>query len=555
MTWRHVPSRQNPADILSRGCTPIELMESKLWSEGPQSALTDSSTWPDDSPPVKELPERRRSALVLSQEMDISHSCKFGNSFWRMQRVFGYIYRFLQRVSKDRVRHKGELTVEEINGGTHLLIKGIQRVHFAEDHKALTLKMKLSPRSELLSLNPFIDAGGLMRVGGRLQNSQLDFDAKHPMILPKSHHITSAIIDHFHRKFLHAGAQSLLAALRQRFWPIGGRKTVSAVINKCIQCFRLKPKLVEHIMAPLPEDRVQPNRPFVISGVDFCGPFYSKSEVRNRPPTKCYIAIFVCFVSKATHLEVVEDLSTQSFIAALKRFISLRGKPQTIWSDNATNFVGAKNELIELRQLFLSDPQNMELWNSLTSMEIRWNFIPPRSPHFGGLWEAAVKSAKYHLVRVVGKSILTFHELRTLVCEISAILNSRPLCPISENPDDISVLTPAHFLIGSTFTAMDEPDVTHLNIDRLSRWQRVCQMQQTFWRKWSADYLSLLQERTKWRLPVSNVPAGSMVLIKEDNVPPLRWRLGRVESTVAGEDGVERVIQSSEPTLDYASGQ
>ncbi|XP_070141789.1 uncharacterized protein [Drosophila kikkawai] len=110
-----------------------------------------------------------------------------------------------------------------------------------------------------------------------------------------------------------------------------------------------------------------------------------------------------------------------------------------------------------------------------------------------------------------------------------------------ENPDDISVLTPAHFLIGSTFTAMDEPDVTHLNIDRLSRWQRVCQMQQTFWRKWSADYLSLLQERTKWRLPVSNVPAGSMVLIKEDNVPPLRWRLGRVESTVAGEDGVERV--------------
>ncbi|XP_044313282.1 uncharacterized protein LOC123037283 [Drosophila rhopaloa] len=110
-----------------------------------------------------------------------------------------------------------------------------------------------------------------------------------------------------------------------------------------------------------------------------------------------------------------------------------------------------------------------------------------------------------------------------------------------ENPDDISVLTPAHFLIGSTFTAMDEPDVTHLNIDRLSRWQRVCQMQQTFWRKWSADYLSLLQDRTKWRLPVSSIQAGSMVLIKEDNIPPLRWRLGRIESTISGEDGVERV--------------
>ncbi|XP_043948595.2 uncharacterized protein LOC122818511 [Drosophila biarmipes] len=380
MTWRHIPSRQNPADISSCGCTPIELVGSKLWSEGPQFLLTDSSTWPDDAPPVKELPERRRSALVLSQEMDISHSCKFGNSFGRMQRVFEYIYRFLQRVSKDRVRHKGELTVEEIKGGTHLLIKGIQRVHFGQDHKALTLKMKLSPRSKLLSLNPFIDAGGLMRVGGRLHNSQLDFDAKHPMILHKSHHITSAIIDHFHRKFLHAGTQGLLAALRQRFWPIGGRKTVSAVINKCIQCFRLKPKLVEHIMAPLPEDRVQPNRPFVISGVDFCGPFYSKSEVRNRPPTKSYTAIFVCFVSKHYTLGGCR----RPFNAIV------HSSPKAIWSDNATNFVGAKNELVELRQLFLSDPQNIELWNSLTSMETRWNFIPPRSPHFGSLWEAGI---------------------------------------------------------------------------------------------------------------------------------------------------------------------
>jgi len=143
-------------------------------------------------------------------------------------------------------------------------------VHFAEKHTALTSKMQLSPKSRLLSLNPFLDEGSLISAGGRLQSSQLDLDAKHPMILPKFHRVTSAIINHFHRKFLHAGAQSLLAALRQRLWPIGGRKTVSAVISKCIQCFRLKPKLVEHIMAPLPEDRVQPKRPFVIAGVDFC---------------------------------------------------------------------------------------------------------------------------------------------------------------------------------------------------------------------------------------------------------------------------------------------
>ncbi|KAH8329585.1 hypothetical protein KR059_004941, partial [Drosophila kikkawai] len=239
---------------------------------GPQFLLTDSSTWPDDSPPVKELPERRRSALVLSQEMDISHSSKFENSFERMQRLFRYIYRFLQRVSKDRVRHKGELTVEEIKGGTHLLIKGIQRVHFAEDHKALTLKMKLSPRIKLLC-----------------------------MILPKSHHITSAIIDIFHRKFLHAGAQSF------------------QTVRSCVRCFKCKHRLMSQIMGNLPTDRRRALRPFAICVVDFCGPVYTTLKIRGRPH-KSYVALFVCFAFKAVHLEIVSDLSTDSFLLALQRF-------------------------------------------------------------------------------------------------------------------------------------------------------------------------------------------------------------------------------------------
>ncbi|XP_041673675.1 uncharacterized protein LOC121529786 [Drosophila eugracilis] len=327
------------------------------------------------------------------------------------------------------------------------------------------------------------------------------------MILPKFHCITSAISDHFHRKFVHAGAQTLLAALRQRFWPIEGRKTVSAVIIKCTQFFKLKLKLVEHFVAPLRGDRVQPNRPLVIAGVDFFGPFYSKSEVRTRPPIKCYVAIFVCFATKATHLEVVEDLSTQSFVAALKRFISLRGKPRTIWSDNATNFVGAKNELIDLRQLFLSDPQPSELWSSLTSMEIKWNFIPPRSPRFGGLREAAVNSAKYHFARVVGKTVLTFQELRMLVCEISKMLNLRPLCPISENPDDIDVLTPAMSLC-----------VTN-----------------------AANILKKIEHRVplvasgaeKMALPRAQRAARQHGPHRGGRLTPLRWRLGRVESTAS----------------------
>ncbi|XP_070143582.1 uncharacterized protein [Drosophila kikkawai] len=165
--------------------------------------------------------------------------------------------------------------------------------------------------------------------------------------------------------------------------------------------------------------------------------------------------------------------------------------------------------------------------------------IPPRAPHFGGLWEAAVKSAKYHFYRVVGASVLAIDELRTLAYEISAILNSRPLCPISEKAESLDVLTPAHFLKGSSFTKFPEPDITHLRESRLSRWQRVTQMQQHFWKKWSSEYLSLLQERGKWRVETSNIKVGSIVVLKDDNIPPLKWQLGRIEDV--GGDGVIRV--------------
>ncbi|XP_053949452.1 uncharacterized protein LOC128857733 [Anastrepha ludens] len=539
MTWHHVPTSLNPADILSRGCTPKELLNSELWRSGPQFLSRRQSDWPNLLDLLTDLPERRRKVLVASQLRDITLDCKYHNSFERLQRIFAYIYYFCQ---PHRTRVDGQpLTPLNIKMGTHLLIRNIQQIHFAAELKPLRFDKKLNSSSKLHSLNPFIDSFGLLRVGGRLQNSLLDFEAKHPPLLPKHHPVTNAIIDHFHRKYLHAGPQSVLASIRQQYWPIGGRKTVASVINKCIRCFRLKPIIYEHIMGSLPADRVQANRTFFTTGIDYCGPFYYKSEVRSRPPIKCYICVFVCFSTKACHLELTQDLSTSSFLAALKRFICTRGKPHTIWSDNATNFVGAKNELQELSQLFSSNSHNTEVTNQCNLEGISWKFIPPRSPHFGGLWEAAVKSAKFHFLRTVGLSILTFEELRTLVCEIGAIVNSRPLCPISENPDDLNVLTPAHFLIGAPFTSVVEPDVTGLDISRLSRWQRVCHMQQVFWKRWSSSYLSLLQERVKWRKSTGIVQVGNMVILKEENLPPLKWRLGRVESLIRGADGVARI--------------
>ncbi|XP_036347061.1 uncharacterized protein LOC118756403 isoform X2 [Rhagoletis pomonella] len=540
MTRHHVPTDLNLADILSRGCAPKELLNNFLWANGPAFLRTDSSHWPGNMDFLTDLPERRRRVLVTSPRIDATFDCKFQNSFGKLQRVFAYVYKFCQLNAKRSVPSTGSLTVDDVKCGTLLLIRHIQQVYFATEYKLLKENKQLPSSSNLLSLNPFVDDFGALRVGGRLHYSNLDFEAKHPLLLPKQHPVTNALIEFYHRKLLHAGPQSLLASIRQQYWPIGGRKTVAKIVNKCINCYRLKPRVLQQIMSFLPKDRVRPSRTFHTTGIDYCGPFHYKHTVRNRPPVKCYVCIFVCFATKATHLELVQDLSTQSFIAALKRFISIRGKPSTIWSDNATNFVGAKNELEELRKLFFNQNHNNAIAEACIENHIDWKFIPPRSPHFGGLWEAAVKSAKLHFYRTVGISILTFDELRTLVCEISAIVNSHPLCPITENPHDLDVLTPAHFLIGGPLVAITEPNVTHLNMNCLSRWQRICQMQQIFWQKWSTSYLSLLQERSKWRTATPNVQQGAMVLLKDDNLPPLKWTLGRIERSFTGDDGYVR---------------
>ncbi|XP_070066946.1 uncharacterized protein [Drosophila virilis] len=262
------------------------------------------------------------------------------------------------------------------------------------------------------------------------------------------------------------------------------------------------------------------------------------------------MAVFVCFATKAVHLELVKDLSTAFFLNALKRFISTRGRPSQIWSDNATNFVGAKNELVDLKRLFISRNHIESVHNFCMTDSIDWKFIPPRSPHFGGLGEAAVKTAKHHFYRAVGSCVLNFEEFRTLVCHIASIIKSRPLFPLSEDPANLDVLTPAHFLIGGPSSSFFEPDVTHLQFNRLNGWQRVTYLQQLFWSRWREEYLSLLQQRSKWRTPKPGLCVNDIVLVKDENLPPLRWPLARITELIVGKDGVARVA-----ILHTASGE
>lgn len=182
-------------------------------------------------------------------------------------------------------------------------------------------------------------------------------------------------------------------------------------------------------MGDLPSQRITQSRPFSHTGCDYAGPFCIKLSKGRKPKTaKAYICLFVCMATKAIHLELVSDLTSDAFLAAFRRFVSRRGFCSNVYSDNGTNFQGARRCLNEMHKLVISEAYNEVIAASLAKDNVTWHFIPPSSPHFGGLWEAGVKSVKFHLRRVIGATILTFEEMYTVLTQIEAVLNSRPLC-------------------------------------------------------------------------------------------------------------------------------
>lgn len=333
----------------------------------------------------------------------------------------------------------------------------------------------------------------------------------------------------------------MLSYLRSRYWIIRAQNAVKSCIHKCLICAKIRAKSKTQIMGDLPKVRVNPARPFLHTGVDFAGPFnILMSRARGVRSTKSYVAIFICMCTKAIHIELVGDLTSQSFIGAFKRFVARRGRCAHLWSDQGRNFIAANKELAEawVEAQLKFEP---DIVNSLAKDGTQWHFIPAYSPNMGGLWEAGVKSIKYHLKRIL-TTILTFEELTTLLCQIESCLNSRPLIPIDDTDvDNINPLTPGHFLIGETPVVVPAPDLREVNISHLSRWQYIQKLLSDFWHRWNTEYLSRLQQRPKWLKQRDELNIGDIVLVKQTNIPPGKWLLGRIVAKHPGLDNCTRV--------------
>ncbi|CAG9124569.1 unnamed protein product [Plutella xylostella] len=292
-------------------------------------------------------------------------------------------------------------------------------------------------------------------------------------------------------------------------------------------------------MADLPAPRVTPSRPFTHTGIDFTGHVEVKSNKgRGIRTSKGYVAVFVCLATKAVHLELVSDLSTPMFLQAFHRFCNRHSTPSHCYSDNGTNFVGA-NRLLKREYQEIIQNINKDFFDNINHLDIQWHFNAPAWPSAGGLWESAVKSLKYHLKRVLGDQKLTYEEFTTLLTHVEACLNSRPLCALTEDPD-YDHLTPGHFLVGGPL--LSRPQVQSDNISLPKRWQLIQAMNKQIWKCWSNDYLQQLQARSKWRTPIENIKKDDVVVIREDNIPPGRWAIGRVIEIHPGKDNHIRVV-------------
>lgn len=437
---------------------------------------------------------------------------------------------------KSKTKITGPLNVDELKNALNLLIKLAQKESFPE-YTIISNRKNLPKNCALLKYNLVIDNFQLLRVSGRLQNSEFSYDRKNPILLQSTHRFTKLLFENEHKRLMHAGPQLLLTSIKESYWPIGGQNLAKLCFRSCVKCRRMRGKVNAPLMGNLPRDRLTPGFPFETVGTDYAGPILSVSrQGRGCKTVKVYIVIFVCFTTKAVHIELVGDLTSNNFLCALNRFTSRRGKPSKIYSDNGTAFVGACNDLCS----FLKD-NNGHLSESAANDGIEFKFLPAYAPHFGGLWEAGVKSIKFHLYRVLGNSHLTYEELSTVLVQIEGILNSRPLTPLSTDPEDLLPLTPGHFLIGRPITSPPTANDVDYSKERLPRFHRLEQLRRGFWQRWSKEYISQLQERAKWRNKVDVLKLNTLVLLKEDNLPPLKWRLGRIVALYPGADNISRV--------------
>ena len=535
-SWRYCPTDQNPADIASRGAKASALVNEEKWWHGPTYLSKSHEHWPqhpnqDNS--NKEIEQELKSkktnldttalntVVCKKPQLAVLINVSKYSSVLRLVRVTAYVLRFVNNLKCRLARREpqsSDLTVDEINSAERLWIREVQR----------EIEQKPTFQQAEKSLNLFKDENGILRCRGRLDNAPLPYDARFPMLLPSDHEFTNLVIQLCHRAVMHNGVQETLTQLRSRFWVVKGRQVVKRVLSKCTVCKKLEGKSYGiYNSPPLPEFRLSDDFAFTNIGVDYAGPLYVKdiySQSDNM--NKAYIALYTCASSRAVHLDLVPDASSNAFIRSFQRFIGRRGTPSQVLSDNSKTF---KNTVVK---------------SFVSSRGISWKFNVARSPWWGGFFERLVRSMKRCLKKTLGTARLSYEELLTLIVQVESVLNSRPLTYINE--DGGETLTPSHLVMGKRLlskavTASKVIKHSESVKETLKRGKYLETVLTHFWNRWRNDYLTQLREHHRpSQKQGPTVKVGDVVCIKEDKVPRQSWKIARVQRLLTGKDGKVR---------------
>lgn len=574
--WRHVCSKDNPADDASRGMKVGTFLKNNRWLGGPAFLWLQEEYWPMDILNVSidsdDLEVKRETTVNVISVDEISNPTDQLITYfseWRRLKVAVAWFLKLKRILLERIRLRKEqktindglpmnkqdcsvmskgsrlvattkssvLTLDDLLGAEEAIVHYCQQQKFSEEISALlSEKMSVKRQSSIYRLDPFLE-NGLLRVGGRLSKAAMPEEVKHPLLLGNDQHISMLILKHVHESLGHSGRNHTISTVRKKFWITNSHALVRKIISGCGFCRRHNRRAVEQKMADLPKERILPDLPpFTNTGVDYFGPV----EVKNRRVTcKRYGVIFTCMASRAIHLEVASSLETDACINALRRFISRRGQVKHLRSDNGTNFVGAQRELKEA----LASVNHDKIQGVLSQVGIRWSFNPPAGSHHGGVWERMIRSVKKVLCSVLHQQRLDDDGLHTVLCEVESILNDRPITKLSDDPNDLEPLTPNHLLLLKGKPALP-PGLFEAH-DQYSRrrWKQVQYLSDLFWKRWIGEYLPLLQERQKWNQKKKSLSAGDIVVVMDSSAPRGSWALGKVIEVFPDKNGLVRSVR------------
>lgn len=564
--FHYISTTENPADIASRGTSTRELTDNRMWWHGPDWLTQPQQNWPEwiaastDRQKAEiqaEVESEYKNTKVMfeakliagegspeSKEAPFGMDIKRFSSFTKLCRVTAWVSRFIEKLRKE-TDMSGPLKATEISKAETMWTAYVQSTEY---HSVINSFQKKTSNNLRAQLGLYMDNSGLIRCQGRLENAEICEGARYPLLLPKHHRYTELIIQSHHERALHTGCTQTLSLTRQKYWIPQGRAAVKRVLKQCTVCRRHEGGPYKMpLMPPIPTERVSTSAPFTYTGVDYFGPLFIKTK---REIQKVWVCLYTCLVTRAIHLELMYDMTTQQFLLGFRRFIARHGKPNKIISDNAAQFKLASDTISKLWGQILTEEDTVSY---AANENIQWIFTVALAPWMGGFYERLVGIVKRSLRKAIGKVCLNNEQLLTIIKEAEAVINSRPLVYVGDDINSYMTLTPAHFLtlnpkIGLPVNTEDDTDDMDYkpeisSADKLLvTWKKGLKHLSSFWKIWRDDYLLSLRERPQIKLKEPRVQSpftanvGDVVLIKDD-LPRGSWRLGRIQELIKSRDG------------------